>query len=173
MTEAHLKTGSWYRVSCSPHHSWDRKEKLVSTPSLDHQKMQFPKPGKYSIINKSATFAHFSYPYVNLLYFASFLLKSQQLFFLFFSKKSRILVKTRKITCLLTFNKYVHQLPWVDCAIVEHLKRKRNFNISIYFILNLSFFILSLNSSVCLGNNILPDMYSYILHLPKQIIKKS
>ena len=41
--------------------------------------MQLPKPEKYSIINKSTTFAHFCYPYVNLQDFASFLHKSQLL----------------------------------------------------------------------------------------------
>ena len=29
---------------------------------LDHKKMQFPKPGKYSIINTSTTFAHPAIP---------------------------------------------------------------------------------------------------------------
>ena len=43
--------------------------------------MQFPMPGKHSIINKSTTFAYVYYPYVNLLNFASFLHKSQQFFF--------------------------------------------------------------------------------------------
>ena len=69
--------------------------------------MQFPKPEKYSIINKSTTFAHFCYPYVNLQDFASFLHKSQLLLL----KKKKILVKTRKITWLPTANKYLHQLP--------------------------------------------------------------
>ena len=43
---------------------------------LDHQKRQFPNPGKYYIVNKSTTFEHFCYPYVNLLNFGSFLHKS-------------------------------------------------------------------------------------------------
>ena len=71
---------------------------------LDHQKMQFPMPEKHSIIYQSTTFAYVYYPYVNLLNFASFLHKSQQFFF---QKKIKILVKNRKIRCLLTVTKYL------------------------------------------------------------------
>ena len=42
-----------------------------------------------------------------------------------------------------------------------------------YFILNFSCYVLSLDSSACLGNNTLPDMHSQIFHLPKQMIKMS
>ena len=56
---------------------------------LDYQKLQFLKPGKYSIINKSTPFAHSYCPY-----FASFLHKSQQ--WLFLKKTNKIVVKTRK-----------------------------------------------------------------------------
>ena len=42
-----------------------------------------------------------------------------------------------------------------------------------YFKLNLGCFVLSMDSSACLGNNILPDIFGQILHLPKQMIKKS
>ena len=34
-----------------------------------------------------------------------------------------------------------------------------------YFILNITYFVVSLDSSACLGNNILPNMFSLILHL--------
>ena len=40
-----------------------------------------------------------------------------------------------------------------------------------YFILNITCFVVSLDSSACLGNNILPNMFSLILHphpLPPQ-----
>ena len=40
-------------------------------------------------------------------------------------RKTVILVKTGKITCLLTVNKDLHQLPWVDCTIVEKEKKKK------------------------------------------------
>ena len=113
------KAGTWYRVSCTPYRSWNGKENPVSSP-LDHQKLRFPKPGKYFIINKSTTFAPFCYPYVKLLSFVSSLNKCQKLFF--FLRKTEILVKTGKITCLLTVYKYLHQLPWADCAIAEKKK---------------------------------------------------
>ena len=100
------------------------ERKIWFLQTLDYQKMQFPKPGTYSIINKSTTFPHFCCPSVNLLNFASFLHKSQQLLVF---KNNRILVETRKITCLLTVNKYLHQLPWVDCAIVEPSQKKKEF----------------------------------------------
>ena len=38
----------------------------------------------------------------------------------------------------------------------------RNFIIRMYFILNLSCFVLSFDSSACLGNNVLLHMYSQI-----------
>ena len=41
------------------------------------------------------------------------------------------------------------------------------------FKLNLGCFVLSMDSSACLGNNILPGIYGQILHLPKQMIKKA
>ena len=93
---------------------------------LHHQKIQISKPGNYSIVDKSTSFVHFCYPYVKHLNFASFLHKYQQLFF-FKKKKKRILVKTRKTTCLFTVNKYLHQLPWVDCATVELSQTKNEF----------------------------------------------
>ena len=90
---------------------------------LNYQKMPFSKPGKYSIIN---LFGQFFYLYVKLLNFESFLHNSQQLFFQE-KKKKQNSVKTRKITCLLTCNKYLHQLPWVDCANVELFQKKKEF----------------------------------------------
>ena len=56
--------------------------------------MEFTKPGKYLIINKSTTFAHFCYPYVNLLDLVSFLHKSKQLLFL--SKKENFGKKAKQ-----------------------------------------------------------------------------
>ena len=38
----------------------------------------FPKKGKYSIVNKSTTFAPFCHPYLNPLFFTPFLQESQQ-----------------------------------------------------------------------------------------------
>ena len=76
---------------------------------LDHRKMQLLKPGKYSVMNKSTAFAPFYYLYVKPLNFASFLHKSQQLYFF---RKTGIQVETG-ITCLLTINKYLHQLPLI------------------------------------------------------------
>ena len=107
-----------------------------------------------------AILINFCYTYVNFLNFASFLHKSQQLRF---SRKTRILVKPGKITCLFTVNKYFHRLPWVDCLILHllnYLERKRNFNIRMHFMLNLSCLVLRLDSPLCVGNNILPDMYN-------------
>ena len=127
------------------------ERKLWFLHPLYHQKVQFHKPGKYSIINKSTTFAHICNSYVNLLNFVSFLHKSQQL--IFFSKKKK------KITCLLTVNICTYYLELI-VRLQNYLQRKRNFNIRMYFILNLSCFILSLDSSACLGNNILPDICS-------------
>ena len=106
------------------------ERKIWFLHSLDHQKMQFPKPEKYSIISKSTTFAHFRNPYVNLLNFVSFLHKFQQLIKNSNTNKkenNRILVKTRKITCLLTVNTYLHLLPWADCAIVKLSQKKKEF----------------------------------------------
>ena len=100
----------------------ERKSWFLHT--LYYQKMQFPKPGKYSLIN---LFARFCYLYVNLLKFGSFLHNSQQLFLQKKEKKNRILFKTRKITCLLKGNKYLHQLPWVDCANVEPSQKQKEF----------------------------------------------
>ena len=99
---------------------------------LGHRQMPFPKPGKCSVINKSTTFAPFCFPQVNLLNFAWFLHKFQQLFFFFF-RKTGILVNTEKITCLLTVNKYLHQLPWDDCAIVELSQKKKEFQYQYVF----------------------------------------
>ena len=117
--------------------------------------MQFPKTGKYSVINKYTTFAHFCYPYVNLLNFVSFLHKPQQLI----KKKPGILVKTKN-TCLFTVNKYLLLLPSVDCAIVKLSQNRKQFQYQDVFYVNLSCFVFSLDSSTCLSNNILPDMYS-------------
>ena len=50
------------------------------------------------------------------------------------------------------------QILLVDCAIVEVSQKKKQFRI--YFILSLSCFVLSLDSSACLGNKFLPNMYS-------------
>ena len=123
------KTRTWYRVYCRPHQSWNGKENQF-LHTLDHRKMKFQKSGKYAIANKSATFAPFCYSYVILLNVASFLHKSQQLFFI---RKTGILVKTGGITCLLTFYKYCLELI---VQMLNYLKGKRNFNIRMYFILN-------------------------------------
>ena len=73
----------------------------------DCWKMHLSKQGKYPIVNKSTTFAFFCYPYLKPLHI--FLQETQQwkvpkflFLFLFFPRKIRILVKTRKITYLLT-----------------------------------------------------------------------
>ena len=84
------------------------ESKIQFLHPLDDQKMQFSKPGKDSIITKSTTFAPFCYPYVNLLNFVSFHHKSQQLFFI---RKTKILLKIENARCVLTVNKYLHQLP--------------------------------------------------------------
>ena len=120
---------------------------------LVHQKMQFLKPGKYSIINKSTTIVPFCHLYVSLLNWSSFLHKYQK------KKKTEFWWKNGKITCLLTVYKYLHQLPWVNCRIVELSQKKKEIQYQDVFYINLSFFILSLDSSAFLGNRILPDMY--------------
>ena len=55
-----------------------------------------------------------------------------------------------------------HCTSYLDLILqlLNYLKRKRIFNIRMYFMLNLSSFVLSLDSSACLRSNILPDMYS-------------
>ena len=98
----------------------ERKFQFLYT--LDHRKILFSNPAKYSIINTFARFTPFCYSYSNPLGFVSFLHKSQQSFFF---RKTGILVKTRNITCLLTANKCLHQLLWVDCAIVELSQKKK------------------------------------------------
>ena len=80
--------------------------------------------------------------------------------------------QNKKNTCLPTVNKYLHLLPWVDCTIVELSLKKKEFRYQDVFYIKLSCFVLSLDASACLGNKILPEMYSKILHLPEQIIKK-
>ena len=125
-----MSTSLWLleldKRSCRPHHSWNRKKIWFLHP-LYHQKMQFPKPGKHSIIYKSTTFAHFCYPYVNLLNFVLFLHKSQQSTFFKKTPQNSSKQKTKKITCLLTFNKYLDLLPWVDCEIVKLSPKKKKF----------------------------------------------
>ena len=37
------------------------------------------------------------------------------------------MVNTRKIKFHLTVNKYLHKLPWVDCAIVKLSQKKKLF----------------------------------------------
>lgn len=73
--------------------NWNLIRSILQVPSQlgqkgkfrDHKKMQFLKPGKYSTINKSTTFAYYCYPYVNLLLnFASFLERSKESFFFLF-----------------------------------------------------------------------------------------
>ena len=124
--------------------------------------------------NKSV-FARFCYLYVNLLNFELFLHNSQIFFFQKKKrkeKKNRILLKTRKITCLFIANKYLHQLPWVDCANVEPSQKKKKFYIRMYLILNLSCFVLSLDSSACLGNNFLPEILQLHTLPPKKYDQK-
>ena len=91
-------------VSWRPHHSWGRNEKLCFLHTLGHWKMHFPKPGKYSIIDKSTTFSTSCHPYLKSKTFTSFLDEFQQWQFwrvgLFFSRKTGIPVKTGKITGL-------------------------------------------------------------------------
>ena len=126
------KAGTWYRVSCTPYRSWNGKENPVSSP-LDHQKLRFPKPGKYFIINKSTTFAPFCYPYVKLLSFVSSLNKCQKLFF--FLRKTEILVKLEKSHAFLQFiSTCTNYLE----LIVQLLKRKRNFNIYYYILIHIN-----------------------------------
>ena len=127
----------------------ETQKKILFLHPLDHQKMNIQTPEKYSIMNKSTTFAHSRYPFVNLLNFASFLRNSQQLSILNKSKQTN-----RKIRCLITVNKYLRKLPWVDCAFVELSQKKKEFHIRMYFILNLTCFFLNLDSSAYLGNNI-------------------
>ena len=88
------------------------------------------------MVNKSTAFAYFCYPYVNILNFALFLHKSQPLFFSKKLKKKidRILLKTSKITFLLTVNKYFNQSPRVDCAIVEQKKKEFQYQDVFYVI---------------------------------------
>ena len=63
--------------------------------------MHLSKQGKYPIVNTSTTFAYFCYLYLKPLHI--FLQETQQSFsFFFIFRKIRILVKTRKITYLLT-----------------------------------------------------------------------
>ena len=109
------------------------ESKIQFLHPLDDQKMQFSKPGKDSIITKSTTFAPFCYPYVNLLNFVSFHHKSQQLFFI---RKTKILLKIENARCVLTVNKYLHQLPWADCAVVELSQKKKEFQYQMYFMLS-------------------------------------
>ena len=123
MTEVHFKKLELVTEYPSDPITFGTERKIWFLHPLDHWRVQFPKPGKYYIINKSNTFTPFCYTYVKLLKFVSFLQKSQQLFF---SRKTRILVKTRKIIYLLTVNKYLYQFL-VDCTIVELSQKKKEF----------------------------------------------
>ena len=59
----------------------EKKENLVSTPPRSPENAISKARKIFYITNKSPTFASFCYPYVNLLNFASFVHKSQPLFF--------------------------------------------------------------------------------------------
>ena len=78
VTVAYLKNRTWYIVFCKLHNSWGRRKKLWFLHPLGSWKMHFPKPEKYSIINKSATFVTFCHPFLKPLTFASFLHKFEQ-----------------------------------------------------------------------------------------------
>ena len=125
-----MSTSLWLleldKRSCRPHHSWNRKKNLVSTPPISPENA-IPKAREHSIIYKSTTFAHFCYLYVNLLNFVSFLHKSQQSTFFQKKQQNSSKQKTKKITYLLTFNKYLDLLPWVDCEIVKLSPKKKKF----------------------------------------------
>ena len=86
---------------------------------LNHQKMQFPKTGKYPTINKSTTFPHFWYPYVNFLKFALFPKKRQK------TKQKENSGKNHKNH--MPAYQYLHQLPWIDCAVVKLSQKKKQF----------------------------------------------
>ena len=62
-----------FRVSCRPHHIWGRKEEFWFLHPLGCWKMDFLKPGKYSIINKFTPFPTFCHPYLKSLIFTWFL----------------------------------------------------------------------------------------------------
>ena len=118
------KAGTWYRVSCRPHHSWGRKEKLVSTHPILPENAIFQ--ARKIFFNKSICTFLLSLcqpPKVWIIFtqFSTFVFPEKR------KKKNRILLKTRKITCLLTGNKYLHQLPWVDCANVEPSQKQKEF----------------------------------------------
>ena len=81
VTEVHFKKLELDTEYPSDPITFGTERKIWFLHPLDHRKVQFPKPGKYYIINKSTTFTPFCYPYVKLLNFVSFLQKSQQLFF--------------------------------------------------------------------------------------------
>ena len=120
---------TWYIVSCRPHHSWNRKKNLVSTLPRSPENA-IPKARKVFYNKLVYHIAHFGNLYVNLVNSVSFLHKFQQLIRNSNTNKkenNRILVKTRKITCLLTVNTYLHLLPWADCAIVKLSQKKKEF----------------------------------------------
>ena len=74
-TEVCLKTGTWCRVPCRPHHGWGRREN-VGFYTYRLLEIHIPKLGKYSIINKTTTFAPFLPSLPQPLAFTSFLQES-------------------------------------------------------------------------------------------------
>ena len=95
------------------------ERKIWILHTLYHQKIQFPKPGKYSITN---LYLHVSAIFMWTSWILKHFYTILNNFFL-----ETILLKTRKITCLLTVNEYLHQFPWVDCANVELSQKKKEF----------------------------------------------
>ena len=94
---------------------------------------------------------------------SKFWIISTQIPSLSFSEKKKSSVKNQKKShaCLQLISICT---SYLELILQLQNKRKRSFNISMYFILNITCFVVSLDSSACLGNNILPNMFSLILH---------
>ena len=125
VTEVHLKNCNLIQSTLQAPSQLGRMKNLVSKAPRSSENAIF---NARKIFYNKSVFARFCYLYVNLLNFELFLHNSQIFFFQKKKrkeKKNRILLKTRKITCLFIANKYLHQLPWVDCANVEPSQKKK------------------------------------------------
>ena len=78
VTDANLKNQNLIYSLLQAPSQLEWKGKFWFLHPLSCWEMHFSKPGKYSIINKSTTFATFFYPYLKPQFFTLFLYESQQ-----------------------------------------------------------------------------------------------
>ena len=102
---------------------WARR-KISFLHPLDHQKMQFPKPEKYSTINKSTTFCTFL---LSLCQPHKFCIISTQISTIIFLSKK----KKKSRVCLQLINICTNYLKlivqFLNCAVVELSQKRTEF----------------------------------------------